>query len=87
MKNRYLITGGAGFIGSHLTDTLAGFGYKIVVIDDLSSGRVENITKSEYVEIFTNKVQDVDLHDIGRIDGIFHLAAQSSVPFSLKNYL
>ena len=86
MNKRYLITGGAGFIGSHLTDKLVGVGDDVVIIDDLSSGRLENFSKSEHVEIITKKVQDVHLHDIGQIDGIFHLAAQSSVPFSLKNY-
>ena len=71
MNKRYLITGGAGFIGSHLTDTLAGAGDDVIIIDDLSSGRLENISKSEHIEIITKKVQDVHLHDIGQIDGIF----------------
>ena len=86
MNNRYLITGDAGFIGSHLTDTLVKSRDEIVLVDDLSNGKLENIAPREGVQIIQKKVQEVDKLDLGKIDGIFHLAAQSSVPFSLKNY-
>jgi nucleoside-diphosphate-sugar epimerase len=43
MTERYLITGGAGFIGSHLCELLLDQGHSVVAIDDLSTGRVENI--------------------------------------------
>ena len=43
MKENYLITGGAGFIGSHLCEYLVHKGHQVVAIDDLSTGRLENI--------------------------------------------
>ena len=44
---RYLITGGAGFIGSHLADRLIGRGDEVVVLDDLSTGSLRNVTHLE----------------------------------------
>jgi UDP-glucose 4-epimerase len=82
----YVVTGGAGFIGSHLIKKLIKDKHNIVLIDDLSSGQLDNIKEIDHAEIITKKVQKTDLNDLGKIDGIFHLAAQSSVPFSLKNY-
>ena len=43
----YLITGGAGFIGSHLSDKLVGEGHKVTILDDLSTGKVENVKHLE----------------------------------------
>ena len=52
MKNKVLVTGGAGFIGSHLTDRLVEGGYKVVVADDLSRGRLENVNaKADFEKI------------------------------------
>ena len=44
---KYLVTGGAGFVGSHLCELLIGQGHSVVVIDDLSTGRIENIAHLE----------------------------------------
>src|SRR2546423_13648273 len=46
---RALVTGGAGFIGSHLVDALVGLGADVVVLDDLSSGRAENVNPAAHL--------------------------------------
>src|SRR5271169_5252763 len=76
---RYLVTGGAGFIGSHLVESLLDDGHKVRVLDDLSSGKRDSIPCS--VEFMRADVADPDV--VGRafdgIDGCFHLAAIASV--------
>ncbi len=76
----YLITGGAGFVGSHLADALIGDGHTVLVIDDLSTGSWENVVhlrgnpRFEFlVESVMNRPILADL--IGRADYVFHLAA------------
>ncbi len=83
---KYLITGGAGFIGSHLVENLINNKYNIIVIDDLSSGFKENIPYLPNNKLIIEKVQNVSVDQIGSIDGIFHLAAQASVPYSIDNF-
>ena len=81
---RYLITGGAGFIGSHLADHLLEQGHSVHVIDNLSTGRLENIQHLFHNERFESTVADVlDYHTleqhVTRCDAIFHLAAAVGV--------
>lgn len=80
----FLITGGAGFIGSHLTEALLTLGHRVLVIDDLSSGSIENLSKVrqhrnfEFVpESVTEKRVLAELVD--RADMIYHLAATVGV--------
>jgi UDP-glucose 4-epimerase len=89
-KKKVLVTGGAGFIGSHLVDRLVREGYPVRVIDNLSSGKIENIQH----HIDTNKVEFIkgDIRDATlvnkSVDGVgfvLHLAAIISVPFSMEN--
>ena len=79
MRRQYLVTGGCGFIGSHLVDALLAAGHGVRVVDDLSTGvreqldpraelRVADVSRPEVVEAATADV-----------DGIFHLAAVASV--------
>lgn len=82
---KYLITGGAGFIGSHLVERLLLEGHNVVVIDDLSSGKLENLSDNDKLQIIKSSVQNVDLHDIEDINGVYHLAAQASVPVSIDD--
>jgi UDP-glucose 4-epimerase len=81
---RALITGGAGFIGSHLADRLLDRGDKVVLLDDLSTGRLSNIEhlngRSD-AEFVLGSILNTDLVDsvVSRVDAIFHLAAAVGV--------
>lgn len=75
-----LITGGAGFIGSHLAERLLARGEAVTVLDDLSTGRranIEHLAEREEFEFVRGDVRDSDLVDelAGRSDRVFHLAA------------
>ena len=77
---RFLITGRAGFIGSHLADELLRPNHEVVVLDELSTGRKENLASG--IQLFVGDVLNVELVEklaIGCM-GIFHLAAIASVP-------
>ena len=81
---RYLITGGAGFIGSHLTDYLIAEGHKVHVVDDLSTGSLDNIRHLLGHENFSTTIGDIlDYHMLEQIvspcDQIIHLAAKVGV--------
>jgi UDP-glucose 4-epimerase len=80
-----LITGGAGFIGSHCVDALLACGARVTVVDDLSSGRAERVPAG--VELIELDIRDdaAVLAALTRVrpDGVLHLAAQVSVPRSL----
>jgi UDP-glucose 4-epimerase len=87
-----LITGGAGFIGSHVTDALVKNGMTIIVLDNLSTGNKGNINPSPAVTFIEGDVRDEDLvENIFRkkpnISGVIHLAAQSKVGPSLDDPL
>jgi len=89
---RYIVTGGAGFIGSNLAERLARDGHEVVIVDDLSSGRRENIehlADHPRVAFFEGSVTDLDLlvDASAGADGIFHQAAIASVPRSVANPL
>lgn len=86
MPKRFLVTGGCGFIGSHLVDHLCNSECNVIVIDSLSTGSKNNIEKIGRLENFIErKVEEVDLLTLGKFDGVFHLAAQASVPVSIEN--
>lgn len=89
---RYIVTGGAGFIGSNLAERLARDGHEVVIVDDLSSGRRENIEHlagHPRVAFVEGSVTDLDLlvDACAGADGIFHQAAIASVPRSVANPL
>ena len=81
---RALVTGGAGFIGSHLADRLLDRGDQVVLLDDLSTGRlanIEHLTGSPDAEFVLGSVLNADLvdHVVSRVDTVFHLAAAVGV--------
>jgi UDP-glucose 4-epimerase len=84
---RFLVTGGAGFIGSHLCDFLIKKSHSLVVIDDLSAGDLGNlISVIEAIEFYQVKIEKFDFEEIGRVDAVIHLAAQASVPVSIERF-
>jgi len=87
---RYLVTGGAGFIGSNTVDELIRRGERVVVLDDLSTGKEENLAEvRNQVEIIRGSVTDLETvrGACCGVDYVLHLAARTSVPRSLKDPL
>jgi UDP-glucose 4-epimerase len=87
MPDTFVVTGGAGFVGSHVVDSLLADGAEVVVVDDLSAGLEELVASAASLET-------VDITDAPALDrvvdacrpaGIFHLAAQASVTASVED--
>ncbi len=81
---RYLVTGGAGFIGSHLVEVLLEAGHDVLVLDDFSTGRRENLAHladSDRLEVRPGSVIEARLvgECLARVDGVFHLASAVGV--------
>lgn len=84
---KVLVTGGCGFIGSHIVDRLIELSAQVVVLDDLSSGRLENISLCrDKIKFIKGDIRDEKLVDeiLGDIDSICHQAALRSVPKSVN---
>lgn len=85
---RYLVTGGAGFIGSNTVDELVRRGHGVVVLDDLSSGKEENLaevrTKITFVKGSIGELESVQ-RAMQQAEYVIHLAARTSVPRSVKD--
>ena len=85
-KNNWLVTGGSGFIGSHLIDCLINSNQLVTCVDDYSSGHSRNLKKNKRLNIINKKTQDLSIKDLkNNFKGIFHLAAQPSAPKSIEN--
>ena len=85
---RYLVTGGAGFIGSHVVDRLVSDGHQVRVLDDLSSGKLENLTSvRDRIEFIQGDIRDrqVGARACQGIEFIIHEAAWRSVPKSMAD--
>jgi UDP-glucose 4-epimerase len=87
VTSRAIVTGGAGFIGSHVVDALLGEGYEVTVVDDLSAGDARRVAPQA-------ELRELDIVDFDRLlalfeevepQAIFHLAAQASVVASVEN--
>ncbi|MDY0166791.1 MAG: SDR family oxidoreductase [Thermoguttaceae bacterium] len=86
----YLVTGGAGFIGSHIAATLVERGDKVRVLDNLSTGRVENMASfRDRIEFFEADLLDADAlaQAVDGVECVFHQAALASVPRSVERPL
>jgi len=85
---RYLVTGGAGFIGSHTVDELVRRGHGVVVLDDLSSGKEENLADvSTKITFMKGSITDLETVQkaMRQAEYVIHLAARTSVPRSVKD--
>ena len=84
---RVLVTGGAGFIGSHLAEALSNLGANVAVLDDLSGSDGSNIAHLKHVELIRGSILDDDAvaGAVRRARYVFHLAAMVSVPASVAN--
>src|SRR6476660_3193788 len=84
--NRVLVTGGAGFIGSHLAEVLGQLGARILVLDDLSGGSADNLAGFSNVQFVQGTILDQATvkRCIGGCRYVFHQAALGSVPRSVE---
>jgi len=85
---RYVVTGGAGFIGSHTVDELVRRGHSVVVLDDLSSGKEDNLLESRNkISFIKGSITDLEAvrKAMQEADYVLHLAARTSVPRSVKD--
>ncbi|HET7106515.1 MAG TPA: SDR family oxidoreductase [Candidatus Acidoferrum sp.] len=85
---RYLVTGGAGFIGSNTVDELVRRGHGVVVLDDLSSGKEDNLAEIRgKITFMKGSITDIEVVQKAMVqaDYVIHLAARTSVPRSIKD--
>jgi UDP-glucose 4-epimerase len=88
--SRALVTGGAGFIGSHIVDRLLNEGFEVEVFDNLDTGKLENVAHNQHEKEFHFSKGDIlDFYLIRKsfkdIDVVFHEAAIASVTLSVEN--
>ena len=87
---RIMVTGGAGFIGSHLVERLLGDGHEVTVLDNLSNGRLENLSPVSSHPALTFEQMDVSDHDritrfFAGVEWVFHLAGLADIVPSIEN--
>lgn len=86
-KKKVLVVGGAGFVGSHLTDKLVELGHEVHVLDNLSGGKQEQVNKEAIFHLADiTKVEEIKPLFVG-VDWVFHLAALPRVPYSIEHPL
>jgi UDP-glucose 4-epimerase len=85
---RYLVTGGAGFIGSHTVDELVRRGHDVVVLDNLCTGKTDNLSRARSkIKLIEASITDREAvrEACCGVDRVIHLAAQTSVPRSVED--
>src|SRR5260370_12472337 len=84
-SRRVLITGGAGFIGSHLTDALIERGFRVQILDNLSTGHRQNLNPR--AALIQADIRDLDsiTPAFAGVDTVFHHAALAPLPLSIHN--
>ena len=87
-RKKIIVTGGAGFIGSHLVDRLLELGNEVIVIDDFSLGKKENLAHQKDnpdLKVYNKSICDKDILDLFKgIEIVFHVAAIPRVQYSIK---
>ena len=85
----YLVTGGAGFIGSHVVDTLVARGDSVRVVDDFSTGKRGNLAHHDEIEVVEADLANAGVAEsvVSDVDYVVHIAAIPSVPRSVKEPL
>tara|TARA_Y100000114_G_scaffold155202_1_gene178827 strand:+ start:1105 stop:2016 length:912 start_codon:yes stop_codon:yes gene_type:complete len=84
--NKAIVTGGAGFIGSNLVDKLITQGTEVIILDNLSTGKKENINpKATFYNVDISKLNEQDYELFKGVDIVFHLAALARVQPSIKD--
>ena len=84
---KFVVTGGAGFIGSHIAKSLINEGHKVTIIDNLNTGKIENLKEIlNKVDFFKRDIRDIELlkNKLKDVDGVFHEAALASVQESFS---
>ena len=85
MTMRVLVTGAAGFLGSHLTDRLLGEGHSVVGVDNLATGDMDNVAHLAGEPRFSLEQRDIcQPFDVGRVDLVFNMASPASPPEYLR---
>ena len=86
---KYLVTGGAGFIGSNMTENLVNEGHEVIVVDNLSTGNLKNLSavkdKIKFIEAPSMDVLELD--DLNNLDGIYHYGIPSTTKLYRDNRL
>ena len=83
---KILVTGGAGFIGSHVVDAYIAEGHSVVVLDNLSMGKKENIhPKARFIEMDIRDEKVEEVFRVGKFDVVNHHAAQMDVRKSVED--
>src|SRR3989344_3193348 len=84
---KILITGGAGFIGSHTADILISRGHEVCIVDNLRTGKKENINKKArfYNVDICDRKKLAEVFEKEKPDAVIHLAAQTNARYSIKN--
>ncbi len=85
MKEKVIVTGGAGFIGSHLATRLVSLGYEVHIIDNLVAGKREHVPAEATLHVVDIRDQEKLAPIFSGADTVFHLAALPSVPYSIEN--
>jgi len=86
--SKFMVTGGAGFIGGHITEMLVGMGHEVVVFDDLSTGRESNLAAvADKIQIARGDIRDIDALNAAMtgVEFVVHHAAEISVIRSLED--
>ena len=84
-KIKSIVTGGAGFIGSHLADALIREGHEVHIIDNLSNGNIENVNSKAFFHLADITVLKQLLPVFEKVDYVFHLAALPRVQYSIAH--